>query len=85
MDVFTVERGDEGAVQPLDDFMREKIALVFDLLDLVGLVPDRPLGREHRVEQPGAVANLLRERREVVVELFFPRYQSERHSIASGF
>ena len=52
VDVFAVERRDERAVQPLDDLVRQEVALVLDFLDLVGLVPDRALGREHLLEQP---------------------------------
>ena len=41
VDVLAVDRRDEGAVQALDDLVRQEVALVLDLLDLVGLVPDR--------------------------------------------
>ena len=44
VDVFAIERGDEGAMQALDDLVGEEVALVLDFLDLVGLVPDRRSG-----------------------------------------
>ena len=54
VDVFAVERRDEGPVQALDDLVGQEVALVLDFLDLVGLVPDRMLRLEHLLEQPGA-------------------------------
>ena len=50
MDVFPVERRHERTVQALDDFMRQEVALVLDLLDLVRLVPERLFRREHLFE-----------------------------------
>ena len=83
VDVFAVERRDEGAVQALDDLVGEEVALVLDFLDLVGLVPDRPIGREHLFEQARALADLLGQGHEVVEEPLFSRNQSERHAILS--
>jgi hypothetical protein len=40
VNVFAVERRDERAIEPLDDAVREEVALVLDFLDLVGLAPD---------------------------------------------
>ena len=54
VDVLAIDRGDECPVQPLDDFVGEEVALVLDFLDLVGLVPDRMVGRPHLLEQPRA-------------------------------
>ena len=51
VDVFAIERRHERAVQALDEFVRQEVALVLDFLDLVGLVPERLIGREHGVEQ----------------------------------
>ena len=68
-------------LQALDDLVGQEVALVLDFLDLVGLVPDRPVGREHLLEQRGAVPDLLRQRDEIVVEPLFLRNQSERHII----
>src|SRR5947208_562097 len=68
---------------PLDDLVGQEVALVLDLLDLLRLVPQRLVGGEHRLEQFGAVADLLRHRREVVVEPLFPRYQPECHPFLS--
>ena len=69
VDVFAVERRDEGAVQPLDDVVGQEVALVLDFLDLVGLVPDRRIRRQHLLEQPGARLELVGKRLEIVVEL----------------
>ena len=62
--------------------MREEVAFVLDFLDLVGLVPHRPLRREHRLEQRGAFFQLVGERLEVLVELLLTRDQSEGHKPA---
>ena len=59
VDVLAIERGDEGAVQALDDLVGQEVALVLDFLDLVRLVPDRLVGREHRLEQSRADADLF--------------------------
>jgi hypothetical protein len=50
---------------------------VLDFLDLVGLAPDRLVGREHRLEQTGPLLQLVGQRLEIVVELFFARDQVE--------
>ena len=47
VDVFPIERRHERAVQALDNLVRQEVALVLDLLDLVRLVPERLFGREH--------------------------------------
>ena len=44
MDVLAVDRRDEGLVEPLDDLVRQEVALVLDFLDLVRLVGDRRIG-----------------------------------------
>ena len=80
VDVLAIERRDERAVEALDDLVRQEVALVLDFLDLVGLVPDRALRREHLLEQPGAALQLVGERLEIGVELLFARNQSERHA-----
>ncbi len=54
VDVFAIERRDEGAIEPLDDLVRQEIALVLDFLDLVGLAPDRPVGGEHLLREVSA-------------------------------
>src|SRR5207253_3044915 len=78
VDVFAIERRDEGPVQPLDDLVGDEVALVLDFLDLLGLVPRRPIGGEHLLEQLRAAVKLVGERLEVVVELLFPRNQTHR-------
>ena len=82
VDIFAVERRHERAMQALDDLVRDEVALVLDFLDLVGLVPDRPIGREHLFEEARALANLLGQGHEVVEEPLFSRNESERHVIA---
>ena len=79
VDVFAIERRDERAMQALDDLVGDEVALVLDFLDLVGLVPDRPLGREHLLEERRALLNLLGERDEIVEEPLFARNESECH------
>ena len=79
VDVFAIERRDEGAVQALDDLVRDEVALVLDFLDLVGLVPDGPLGREHLFEEHRALLRLFGEGDEVVEKSLFARNESERH------
>ena len=81
-DVLAVERRDEGAVEALDDFVREEVALVLDLLDLVGLVPGGMFRRQHFLEQTGAAFQLVAKRLEIRVELFFAGKQSEGHQRA---
>src|SRR5437762_10008345 len=39
MDVLAVDRSDEGAVEPLKDLMRDRVAALFDALDLGGDLP----------------------------------------------
>ena len=78
MDVFAVEGGDEGLVKPLNDLVGQEVAFVLDFLDLVGLVPDRLVGREHLLEQGCAAVDLLGHRDEIFKELLFFRDQSER-------
>ena len=84
MDVLAIERRDERAVETLDDFMRQEVALVLDFLDLVRLVPDRMVGREHLLEERGAALQLVGQRLKIGVELLFPRNQPERHLYLLG-
>ena len=69
VDVLAVDRRDEGLVQPLDDLVRQEVALVLDFLDLVRLVGDRRIDGEHLFEQARARAELVGHHHEVVVEL----------------
>ena len=80
VNVLAVERRDEGAVEALDDLVRQEVALVLDLLDLVGLVPDRAVRREAspRAAAPPCFSS-VGERLEIGIELLFARNQSERH------
>lgn len=80
VDVLAIERGDEGLMQPLDDFVGDEVALVLDFLDLVRLVPDRPVGRQHVPEHRRAEPDLFRHRHEVVEEPRLAGNQPERHS-----
>ncbi len=54
---------------------------MLDFLDLVGLVPDRLVGRQHLLEQHGAALQLVGQRLEVAVELLFARNQTKRQPI----
>ena len=54
VDVFAVQRRNERAVQTLDDLVGEEVALMLDFLDFVGLVGERRVDGEHRLEQTGA-------------------------------
>ena len=77
MNVFPVEGRDERAVEALDDFMRQKVALVLDFLDLVRLVPQRVLRYEHLLEELRAALQLGGHRLEIVVELLFAWNQTK--------
>jgi hypothetical protein len=77
VDVLAVERRDERPVQTLDNLVGEEVALVFDFLDLVGLVPDRAFGRDHLLEEFRAAYQLVGERLKVAVELLFAGNQSQ--------
>ena len=44
VNVFAIDRRHERLVQPLNDLVRQKIALVLDLTDLVCLIRDRRIG-----------------------------------------
>ena len=79
-DVLPIERGDEGAVESLDDPVGHRVARVLDRLDLVGLVPQRLVRREHLLEQGRAAADLRAERDEVLEEPFFLRQESAKQS-----
>lgn len=55
VNVLTVEGGDEGRVQPLDDFVGDPVALMLGRDDIGRQVAHvRPLVH-HAVEQPGRV------------------------------
>ena len=83
-DVFAVERGDERLVEALDRRVRQRVAAVLDLLDLVRQVVARGIGGNHLLEQRGPLGDLLGHGREVVVELLFFGNQSERHKSPVG-
>ncbi len=82
MDVFTIEGRDERPMQPLDDLVRQEVAFVLDFLDLIRLVANRLLGREHLPEQRGAAPDFLRQRDEIIVKPLFLRQQSECHKLS---
>ena len=69
-------------MKALNHLMRDVVALVLDLFDLVCFVPHGADRREHVVEQQGPFANLLSERDEVIEETVLTRYQSEGHDIS---
>jgi hypothetical protein len=76
-DVLAVDRRDEGAVQPLERVVHDLIAAVLDVLDRRRLLGERAVGREHLLEQGGALAQLVRDRGEVLEELLLARDQSK--------
>ena len=57
-------------VQPLDDLVRQVVALVLDVLDLVGLAQITGSLCEHLLRASGADAKLSRQRAELVVKVF---------------
>ena len=57
--------------------MREVVALVLGLFDLVRLVGDRRIGSEHLFEQARAHAQLVGHGAEIVVEPLFTRDESK--------
>jgi hypothetical protein len=84
VDIFAVERGDERAVEPIDDRPCPLVAAVLDVLD--GLSPGRVwrIARQHLLEHSGADADLLGQSDEVGVELFFFWNQAETNHGTSG-
>jgi len=80
MNVLAVERRDERAVQPLDNVVRQEVALVLDFLDLVSLVPHGPIRREHGLEQLRAFLQLVGKRLKVVVKPRLARDQPKRQN-----
>src|SRR5439155_16618169 len=79
VDVFTIDRRDEGAVETLDDFVGEEVAFVLDFLDFVGFVPDRVFRGYHLLEEPGTPFELVCQRLKVLVEFLLSGNQSEWH------
>ena len=78
-DVLAIQRRDERPIEPLDDLVGQLVALVLGFLDLVGFLPGRVLGGEHVLEQPRAALQLVGQRLEVGVELFFSGNQPKVH------
>ncbi len=79
-DVLAIERGDEGAVQALDDLVGQvshwcSTSLISSALSQIGLS-----GASIASSSAGAAPDLLRHRHEIVVEPLFARNQSERHT-----
>jgi hypothetical protein len=79
MDVLAIERRDERPIEALDDFVRQEVATVLDLLYFVGFIPDRVGGFEHLLEKLSAALELVGHHLEIGVELFFARNQPKRH------
>ncbi len=52
VDVLAIERRDESAVQPLQKLLGERVAAVFNRVDLGRPLEHRPIGRHHLLEQP---------------------------------
>src|SRR5437773_719950 len=77
VDVFAVDRRDEGRVQSPDDLVGDLVARVLDLLDRVRLGPRVGKGVDQLVEETGGPDDVLRLLLEVVEEPDFPRDQIE--------
>jgi hypothetical protein len=69
VDVLAVERGDERAVEPVDDGPCAPVADVLDVLDGVGLRHVGGIGRHHLLEELGAAADVVGEGDEIAEEL----------------
>ena len=78
VDVLAVDRGDEGAVQPLDDLVGQRVAGLLDLLDLDAHLPRRRVGGQHLLEQRGARDDAVGQGDEIGVELLFLGDQAKR-------
>ena len=77
VDVFAIERRDEGLVQPIQRVVGDLVALVFERLELVGRFPAWPFAREHVDEDGRGLADFLGELDEVVEEATIFRDQAE--------
>src|SRR2546425_360373 len=77
VDVFAVDRRDEGRVQSPDDLVGDLVARVLDLLDRVRLGPRVGKGVDQLVEETGRPDDVLRLLLEVVEEPDFLRDQIE--------
>jgi hypothetical protein len=60
VDVLAVERGDEGAVEPIDDAAGASVALVLDFLDGVHLRRIGGVAHQHLFQKPRALVDLTR-------------------------
>jgi hypothetical protein len=79
VDVLAIDRRHKRRVQALDDVVRQRIALGFDLLDLQRGVPGRGIRRQHAFEQRGPGNDSVGQGDEVGEELFFFGNQAEAH------
>ena len=57
--------------------MGQEIALVLDLLDLLGLVPERLVAGQHFLEEDGSALQFVGQRLEVTVKFLFARNQTK--------
>ena len=72
MDVLAVDRGDEGAVQPLEDLVGDGVAALLDGADVARDLPVGRLGGEHARQVGGAFDELVGQGCEIGVKLLFP-------------
>ena len=79
VDVLAIERGDEAAIEPVDDRSRQALAGVFRLLDDVRRGHVGRVARQHLFEGTRALPDLLGELHEIFEELLVARNQAEAH------
>src|SRR6185436_1473986 len=58
VDVLAVDRRDEGAVEPVDDLVRDLVAGVLDVLDALGALLEVVEALEQLDEEPGALVRV---------------------------
>jgi hypothetical protein len=79
VNVLAIDRRHKRPVEPLDDGVRQAVALRLNLLDLQRDVPGRRVGGQHPLEQRGARHDPVGQGDEVGKELFFAGNQAEAH------
>ncbi len=79
MDVFTIQRGDEGPVQSADHFMSQLVGFVFHPLDRINQVTAvMVVCPEQLLQQPRRLDRQLGHGREQVEETLIPGEQPHR-------
>jgi hypothetical protein len=81
VDVFTVERRDEGLVELDEEVVGDFVAFVLDSLDALDLFGDARVVREHFHEGFGSVVNIFGLLGEEVEKTLFARQEPLQESI----